>query len=88
MLNEANRLGVQVRLGCAVEDLDFEQTEVIIEGGERLKADVIVGADGILFMSKSKIGQRLIISHRLVVDHTKLPPRPCVTANRDRRLGL
>jgi 2-polyprenyl-6-methoxyphenol hydroxylase-like FAD-dependent oxidoreductase len=46
MLNEAERLGVQIRLGCNVESLDFEQTEVVVEGGKRLKADVIVGADG------------------------------------------
>ena len=46
MLNEAKRLGVQIRLGCNVESLDFERTEIVVEGGERLKADVIVGADG------------------------------------------
>ena len=51
MLDEAKRLGVQVRLGCMVEGLDFEKTEVIIEGGERVKADVIVGADGMLPIS-------------------------------------
>ena len=48
MLNEAKRIGVNLRLNCLVENLDFETTEVIIEGGERLNADVIVGADGSL----------------------------------------
>ena len=48
MLNEAKRIGVSLRLNCLVENLDFETSEVIIERGEKLKADVIVGADGSL----------------------------------------
>lgn len=46
MLDEANRLGVEIRLGCNVDSLDFDHTEVVLDSGERLKADVIVGADG------------------------------------------
>ena len=46
MLEEAKRLGVEIRLDCNVESLDFDRTEVVVTGGERLKADVIIGADG------------------------------------------
>lgn len=47
MLDEAKRLGVEIRLGCNVESLDFDHTEVVLDNGERLNADVIVGADGL-----------------------------------------
>ncbi|KAK5217589.1 hypothetical protein LTS03_008282 [Exophiala xenobiotica] len=46
MLDEAKRLGVEIRLGCNVESLDFGHTEVVLDNGEKLNADVIVGADG------------------------------------------
>ena len=46
MLEEAQRLGVEIRLDCNVENLDFDHTQVVLANGERLSADVIVGADG------------------------------------------
>ena len=46
MLNEAERLGVQIRLGYTVQGLDFNKTQVLLEDGEVLSADVVIGADG------------------------------------------
>ncbi|KAK4942345.1 hypothetical protein LTR10_017952 [Elasticomyces elasticus] len=46
MLETAKDLGVEVRLGCNVEHLDFISPQVTLSNGETLKADVIVGADG------------------------------------------
>ncbi|KAK5021756.1 hypothetical protein LTS07_010651 [Exophiala sideris] len=47
MLETAKDLGVEVRLGCNVEHLDFISPQVTLSNGETLKADVIVGADGL-----------------------------------------
>lgn len=52
--------GITLRLGCPVvviEDEDEENVAVVIEGGERIEADVIVGADGI----KSDYGLVLLL---------------------------
>jgi 2-polyprenyl-6-methoxyphenol hydroxylase-like FAD-dependent oxidoreductase len=44
----ATKRGITLRLGCPVVTLDEvdETLAVVIEGGERIEADVIVGADG------------------------------------------
>ncbi|KIV86034.1 hypothetical protein PV11_01675 [Exophiala sideris] len=47
MLETAKDLGVEVRLGCNVEHLDFISPQVTLSNGETLKADAIVGADGL-----------------------------------------
>ena len=47
MLYEAaKKRGIVLRLGCTVTGLDEERTAVLIKGGERIEADLIVGADG------------------------------------------
>ncbi len=46
MMQEATRLGVKIRLGCTVEGLDFDKSQVLVQDGETLSADVIIGADG------------------------------------------
>jgi len=47
MMQEATRLGVKIRLGCTVEGLDFDKSQVLVQDGETLSADVIIGADGL-----------------------------------------
>ncbi|KAL2822451.1 hypothetical protein BJX63DRAFT_417549 [Aspergillus granulosus] len=47
LLDEATRLGVEVRLNAEVVDVDFEGPEVILAGGERVAGDVMIGADGL-----------------------------------------
>lgn len=46
LLDEATRLGAEIRLGAEVTDVVFEQPEVVLAGGERVAGDVIIGADG------------------------------------------
>ena len=47
LLDEARRLGVQLRLAAEVVDLTFSQDpKVRLSNGETLHADVIIGCDG------------------------------------------
>ncbi|RAH46603.1 FAD/NAD(P)-binding domain-containing protein [Aspergillus brunneoviolaceus CBS 621.78] len=47
LYEEAVRLGAEVRLGVAVEGVDFEGPAVLLVGGERVRGDVVLGADGL-----------------------------------------
>ncbi|KAJ0414705.1 hypothetical protein BJY00DRAFT_305396 [Aspergillus carlsbadensis] len=47
LLDEATRLGAEVRLNAEVADIDFEGLEVLLASGERVAGDVIIGADGL-----------------------------------------
>ncbi|RDW94229.1 uncharacterized protein DSM5745_01551 [Aspergillus mulundensis] len=47
LLDEAGRLGVEIRLNAEVTDVVFDAPEVILASGERVAGDVIVGADGL-----------------------------------------
>ncbi|KAG5994541.1 hypothetical protein E4U43_003212 [Claviceps pusilla] len=47
LLDEARRLGVVLKSGCQVTDVDFSAPSVTLENGEVYNADLIVGADGI-----------------------------------------
>lgn len=46
LLEEAQRLGVQIQLGHDVETIDFDTPSVTLRNGEVHKADVVVGCDG------------------------------------------
>lgn len=46
LLDEARRLGAGIRFDCDVSTVDFESPFVVLSDGERVHADVIVGADG------------------------------------------
>lgn len=37
---------ITFRLGCPVVDIDDQNIAVVIKGGERIEADLIIGADG------------------------------------------
>ena len=52
LYNEARRRGVVFRFGCPVvaTDEDWNSLAVVVKGGERIEADVVVGADGKLLM--------------------------------------
>ncbi|XXH04185.1 hypothetical protein Hte_010598 [Hypoxylon texense] len=47
--NHAKEIGVEIRLGARVEDYfeDAEKAGVVIEGGERITADVVIAAEGV-----------------------------------------
>ncbi|KAF2720629.1 FAD/NAD(P)-binding domain-containing protein [Polychaeton citri CBS 116435] len=47
MIDRAIGLGVEVRLNSRVRDIDFDQPAVTLENGTVLKADLVVGADGL-----------------------------------------
>jgi len=49
LLNEAQRLGAVIKLGATVTDIDFEKVTVTLGKDEiatKIKADVVIGADG------------------------------------------
>jgi flavin-dependent dehydrogenase len=47
LVDEAVRIGVDIRTGASVADISFTSKPVVIlESGERIQADVVVGADG------------------------------------------
>lgn len=46
LVEECERLGVEVRLGTAAKDVSFESTEVVLRNGDVVAGDVIIGADG------------------------------------------
>ncbi|KAF7590660.1 hypothetical protein BBP40_002552 [Aspergillus hancockii] len=45
--DEARRLGAEIRFRTTLKDVDFESTEAVVEGGERIEGDAIIGADGL-----------------------------------------
>ena len=46
LAEEAVRLGVKLRLGADVQDIDFDNTTVTLRNGEIVAGDIIIGADG------------------------------------------
>ncbi|KAF4420525.1 3-hydroxybenzoate 6-hydroxylase 1 [Fusarium acutatum] len=55
LLETAAELGVKIQTGCDVMNANFEATEVILTDGQRFRADVIVGADGIWSTLRSQV---------------------------------
>ncbi|KAJ4263292.1 hypothetical protein NW762_006110 [Fusarium torreyae] len=45
--NTAKEAGADLRLNCEMEAINFEDSSIHLVGGEKLNADVIVGADGL-----------------------------------------
>lgn len=46
LVEECDRLGVDVRLKSELHGIDFEQTTVTLKSGKMVLGDVIIGADG------------------------------------------
>jgi flavin-dependent dehydrogenase len=71
--------GITLRLGCPVVAIDDENVAVVLKGGERIEADVIVGADGKLMMIALRASQMpfrcllcvlaAILNARVLVEH-------------------
>lgn len=55
LVEEAQRLGVKLRLKADVSDIDFEYTEVKLRDGEVISGDVIIGADGLWSTLRARI---------------------------------
>lgn len=62
LLQEARRLGVGIRLGVDVIsiDCDTEQPAAILRDGQRLYADVVVGADGLHSSARTSVIGRML----------------------------
>ena len=54
LYDRAKQLGVKVRLGARVADVDFEAPLIRLESGEELRSDLIVAADGLWSKSREK----------------------------------
>lgn len=48
LLETAISLGAEIRLNATVGEVLFENTQVILDGGENVTGDVIIGADGVI----------------------------------------
>ncbi len=46
LIEKAESIGVQVKLGSIVTSLDFSEPSVRLQNGENCKADVVLGCDG------------------------------------------
>ena len=46
LINEARRLGARIRLDCDVVTVNCDEPYVVLSTGEKIVADVIIGADG------------------------------------------
>lgn len=56
LYDAAIKAGVHFSLGCHVEGVDEKETTLILKDGQRLQADLIIGADGI----RSKIRKTIL----------------------------
>ncbi|KAH0830981.1 3-hydroxybenzoate 6-hydroxylase 1 [Fonsecaea pedrosoi] len=55
LLEEAKKLGTEIRLDANVTGLDFDRTEATLATGEVIKGDVIIGADGLWSSTRDAI---------------------------------
>ncbi|KAE8138848.1 hypothetical protein BDV38DRAFT_270371 [Aspergillus pseudotamarii] len=58
LFNRAMLLGVEIRFGANANDLDVEDTLVVLEGGEVVTGDIIIGADGLWSKLRDTISDR------------------------------
>ena len=60
LAEEAIRLGAEIRLGCEVVNVDCNASTVTLADGATLKADVVIGADGLHSMVRTNVlGRKL-----------------------------
>ncbi|PVH79627.1 putative salicylate hydroxylase [Cadophora sp. DSE1049] len=55
LYDEAERSGVQIRLGASVKTVGFDMTTVTLENGTVLEGSVIIGADGLWSTTRAQI---------------------------------
>ncbi|POR37615.1 Aromatic-ring hydroxylase-like protein [Tolypocladium paradoxum] len=55
LYEEARALGVQVKFGCEIQEVDFEAPWVKLASGEIHTADVIIGSDGTSFQPMRRL---------------------------------
>jgi salicylate hydroxylase len=47
LVEQAEKLGVGMKLGCTVTGIDFDKPAVLIKGQPEFRADIVIGADGL-----------------------------------------
>lgn len=55
LFDRATSMGVEIRFGANLQHIDFEATAAILEGGETVAGDVIIGADGLWSTVRNKM---------------------------------
>ncbi|KAL3481705.1 hypothetical protein BJX99DRAFT_243417 [Aspergillus californicus] len=55
LLNEARKLGAKVVLDAHVKDVDTAESKVILQSGEVVTGDVVVGADGLWSITRDRV---------------------------------
>ncbi|KFY88747.1 hypothetical protein V500_06144 [Pseudogymnoascus sp. VKM F-4518 (FW-2643)] len=58
LASAARRRGVEIRLKSPVKEINHEQPAVILETGDHIKADLIIGADGIRSAVRKGLGSK------------------------------
>lgn len=87
LVERAAEVGVDFRLGCRVDNVDFENSSVTCDNGDVYKGDVVVGYDGI----KSKLRSAILnredppyttgdMAFRALVDKKKIQDDPELSA--------
>ncbi|KAL6890788.1 FAD/NAD(P)-binding domain-containing protein [Trichoderma evansii] len=54
LLKRATELGVKIRFGQRVHDIDFERNKITLESGETAAGDVVIAADGLWSTVRNK----------------------------------
>lgn len=73
MMDVVKEHGVNLRLGCRVQEIDHESTAVVLDTGERIEADLIVGGDGPSTISLSNHEDSQLLGIRSIVRRTAIP---------------
>ena len=60
LVARAKALGIELRLSAEVVDIDFTAAEVLLQGGEKLRGDLVLAADGLWSRSRSLFSGRQI----------------------------
>ena len=58
LVHNAEKLGVVIRLACAVDRVDFSSATVTLQSGEIIHGDLAIGADGDRSISRSLLENR------------------------------
>ncbi|KAI0465515.1 putative monooxygenase [Xylaria cf. heliscus] len=75
LVNRATSLGVDIEVGCDVNNVDFDQAIVMAKDGRRFSGDVILGADGLWSQTRNLMLRREVppqptgdLAYRIVLD--------------------
>lgn len=73
LLEEADRLGIQIRLGCEVKEMNIGAPWVTLSNDEIVTADVIIGCDGMSPLTPPQAVIQLSIRYQLDRPQSSIP---------------